>query len=105
MALAMRPNSDHARDAVQSTQVDPLAKLEALRASVGSTEASNGRLARVGVVGPTRARGEKRDTAEGSGNWLTTRLGILKGELPAAGSARRGPQRMIRLLRTVVGTK
>jgi cytochrome P450 len=26
-----------------------------LRASVGSTEASNGRLARVGVVGPTRA--------------------------------------------------
>src|SRR5262245_60674885 len=28
-----------------------------LRASVGSTEASNGRLARVGVVGPTRAPG------------------------------------------------
>jgi hypothetical protein len=27
-----------------------------VRASVGSTEASNGRLARVGVVGPTRAR-------------------------------------------------
>ena len=26
-----------------------------LRASVGSTEASNGRLARVGVVGPKRA--------------------------------------------------
>ena len=26
-----------------------------LRASVGSTEASDGRLARVGVVGPTRA--------------------------------------------------
>jgi hypothetical protein len=27
-----------------------------LRASVGSTEASNGRLARVGVVGPKRAK-------------------------------------------------
>jgi hypothetical protein len=31
-------------------------RLIMLRASVGSTEASNGRLARVGVVGPTRAR-------------------------------------------------
>ena len=29
---------------------------ENLRASVGSTEASNGRLARVGVVGPARAK-------------------------------------------------
>ena len=31
-------------------------RTKTLRASVGSTEASNGRLARVGVVGPTRAR-------------------------------------------------
>jgi hypothetical protein len=58
-----------------------------------------------GVVGPVRASGEKRDTAEGSGNRLTTRLGNLKGEPPAAGSARRGPRRMIRALRAVVGTK
>jgi hypothetical protein len=32
------------------------ARTEALRASVGSTEASASLLARVGVVGPTRAR-------------------------------------------------
>jgi hypothetical protein len=38
----------------------------ALRASVGSTEASNGRLARVGVVGPTRARGKKGDNLRAS---------------------------------------
>jgi hypothetical protein len=31
-------------------------KCRRLRASVGSTEASDGRLARVGVVGPKRAR-------------------------------------------------
>jgi hypothetical protein len=33
-----------------------------LRASVGSTEASNGNLARVGVVGLKRARGKKGDS-------------------------------------------
>jgi hypothetical protein len=33
----------------------PKRRTGALRASVGSTEASNGRLARVGVVGPKRA--------------------------------------------------
>jgi len=37
-----------------------------LRASVGSTEASASLLARVGVLGPTRARGKKGDSLGGT---------------------------------------
>jgi hypothetical protein len=47
-----------------------------LRASVGSTDASASLLARVGVVGPTRAGGEKGDspTVEAHGPCTTLRF-------------------------------
>jgi hypothetical protein len=57
-----RPESTQTRSVCDHRQANrnngmdtPVSQLPRQRASVGSTEASNGRLARVGVVGPTRA--------------------------------------------------
>jgi hypothetical protein len=48
-----RPGADSRAEAASDR---PTHRRDSLRASVGSTEASNGRLARVGVVGPKRAK-------------------------------------------------